>query len=70
MLFWEHEGSGLKIADISSETLIVFSTRRENQPAIAAEILEAKGNVYYSTDRELLKKSGIFAIRTDRWKQK
>jgi len=70
MLFWEHEGSGSKIADIPSETLIVFSTRRETHPAIAVEILEVKGNVYYSTDRELLKKSGIVGVRTDRWKPK
>lgn len=70
ILLWEHDSSGSRFADIPAETLVVVSTRREDHLSVIVEMLEVKGNVYYSTDRELLKKSGIRGARTDRWKQK
>lgn len=59
VLLWKQQESGSKIADIAPETLIVIFTSPKNQGAIAVEVLEVDGNVFYSTDHELIKTSGI-----------
>ena len=51
------------IAEIAPETLIVIFKRVKNRRDIGVEVLEVNGNVFYSTDHELIKTSGIVEAR-------